>query len=294
MNNQNSKEDNPSPINFSPTGGKLPPVEKKDMVNHPPHYKGENGIECIDAMEAAFGKEEVSIFCKCNAFKYLFRNRIKQQGESIQKAAWYIDKYKQLVEEELWITCVENDAYEVSSKGNVRLKGSDTNRTPVFVKNGYATILTTNMGKPILYYVHRLVANAFIPNPDNLPQVNHKDHNRANNKVDNLEWCSAKYNTQDAKGSTVYAYDEDKNLIAKFNSLRDAEDYFNIAHSSIKRYWIDTNKMCGNVFFYSHSLIDDTQNKVDMDMQKEIQDLEKAIWYIKDRINQLKGGTSCT
>ena len=88
----------------------------------------------------------------------------------------------------------------------------------------------------------------------------------------------------------VYAYDEDKNLIAKFNSLRDAEDYFNIAHNSIKRYWIDTNKMCGNVFFYSHSLIDDIQNRVDMDRQKEIQDLEKAIWYIKDKIEMIKKG----
>lgn len=42
MNNQNSEKENPTPINFSPTGGKLPLIEKKDMVNHPPHYKGES------------------------------------------------------------------------------------------------------------------------------------------------------------------------------------------------------------------------------------------------------------
>ena len=49
-----------------------PKSNKVDNVNHPSHYKGENGIECIDAMEAAFGKEAVANFCQCNAFKYLF------------------------------------------------------------------------------------------------------------------------------------------------------------------------------------------------------------------------------
>ena len=54
--------------------------------------------------------------------------------------------------------------------------------------------MLTKNGKQKRYKIHRLVAEAFIPNPNNYPQVNHKDCNPLNNKVDNLEWCNAKYN----------------------------------------------------------------------------------------------------
>ena len=65
---------------------------------------------------------------------------------------------------------------------------------PVKHPQGYLLVHLSKNGKSKMFKIHRLVAQTFLPNPDNLPQVNHKDENKANNRVDNLEWCDGKYN----------------------------------------------------------------------------------------------------
>lgn len=69
---------------------------KKEMVNSPAHYN--NGdMECIDAMIGAYGTKEVKIFCKINAFKYLWRLGHKDEEEQeIGKIKWYLNKYVEL------------------------------------------------------------------------------------------------------------------------------------------------------------------------------------------------------
>lgn len=59
---------------------------------------------------------------------------------------------------------------------------------------GYLQVGLRKNGERKWYLVHRLVADAYIPNPENLPMINHKDENKANNCLQNLEWCDAKYN----------------------------------------------------------------------------------------------------
>ena len=64
---------------------------KPDPVNRPAHYTS-GGIECIDAMQAAFGVEAVKDFCLCNSFKYLWRHRNKNGVEDLKKARWYLNR----------------------------------------------------------------------------------------------------------------------------------------------------------------------------------------------------------
>lgn len=72
--------------------------------------------------------------------------------------------------------------------------------SPTITHNGYYLVRLYKNKKYKAYTIHRLVAEAFIPNPLNLPQVNHKDENKVNNCVDNLEWCDRDYNVNYGTG----------------------------------------------------------------------------------------------
>lgn len=63
-----------------------------DNVNHPKHYADTCSMECIESMIIAFGKESVISFCKCNAYKYLWRYKNKNGSEDLKKAGWYVIK----------------------------------------------------------------------------------------------------------------------------------------------------------------------------------------------------------
>ena len=67
------------------------PTAEPDMVNHPPHYQSDNGIECIDAIRAALGREGFIAYCRGNAIKYLWRDKVNNV-EDRNKAAWYINR----------------------------------------------------------------------------------------------------------------------------------------------------------------------------------------------------------
>ena len=111
--------------------------------------------------------------------------------------------------------------YQVSNKGNVRslhwYGGDKVRQLKPINRNDYyvVTLCKDGVQKPTL--IHRIVAMAFIPNPDGLPIINHKDENGHNNCVENLEWCDKSYNQ-------IYSMDlhDDRRMLFA-NNFRDKE-----------------------------------------------------------------------
>ena len=100
---------------------------------------------------------------------------------------------------EIWKNVIGyENLYKISNYGNiysvVKQKSKSTRKKP----NGYIIVDLCKNGIVHTKHIHRLVAEAFIPNPNGLPQVNHIDGNKQNNCVDNLEWCTCKENMQHA------------------------------------------------------------------------------------------------
>ena len=107
---------------------------------------------------------------------------------------------------------------------------------PKIEKDGYFRISLIKDGMKKYYRLNRLVAQAFIPNPNELPIVNHKDEDKLNNNVNNLEWCTQKYNVNYGDGINkrknkmsikIIQYDLEDNYIKTWNSINDAVRHYN-------------------------------------------------------------------
>lgn len=108
---------------------------------------------------------------------------------------------------------------------------------------GYEYVVLAKDGKNKTYLVHRIIAETFIPNPNNKECVNHIDENKSNNNITNLEWCDYTYNNTyknihlrrktDNVVRKIIQYDLDMNEIKRWNNITDAANYFNAKTSNI-------------------------------------------------------------
>lgn len=130
---------------------------------------------------------------------------------------------------EIWKdVCGYEGKYVVSNLGDV--KSCKTNKTLIpEIRTGYLSVDLCVNGQRKKRRIHRLVAQAFIPNPENLPQVNHKDQNSMNNNVENLEWCNNTYNSQYPNDLSVYCFDLDE----YFKSATEAAVHTGVCRTSI-------------------------------------------------------------
>ena len=129
------------------------------------------------------------------------------------------------------------DRWVKSRNGSVRFcKGRILK--PVTNDRGYLCVELWKNNKRKSCKVHRLVAEAFIPNPYNLPMINHRDEDKTNNRVENLEWCDAKYNSNygtrnERLSKSVLQYDLEGNFIKEWKSTaecgRNGYNYGNVA-----------------------------------------------------------------
>ena len=123
--------------------------------------------------------------------------------------------------------------YQVSDKGRVK---SVKFGKEIFLKQGscrgYLRVGLSKNGEIKRYTVHRLVAQAFIPNPNNLPEVNHKDEIKTNNNIENLEWCDHKYNinfgnrtqrSAEKQSKPVLQYTKDGKFVNELKSVMDVQ-----------------------------------------------------------------------
>lgn len=134
---------------------------------------------------------------------------------------------------ETWKRIENHPNYMVSDLGNVVNTKTGLKRKPVKIKNGYMTIMFSDGGKNVLEYLHRIVAEAFLPNPNEFPQVNHIDKNRDNNMADNLEWCTPEYNVKYSLGRKIAQYTKSGELVKTWDGVRSAERGLSAKHGSI-------------------------------------------------------------
>ena len=175
------------------------------------------------------------------------------------------------IESEIWRAHPEYVGVEVSTFGRVRTldKVVSSEKYTRFQKgrvlkpidngHGYMKVSILVDGKWTTKTVHRLVAQTFIKNTDNLPQINHKDCDRTNNKVKNLEWCTASYNQQyrekfgisneKSKGVPVFAINLDTLEVSRFSSQHEAGRIIGVSQGHINEVIKGSRNQAGGFWF---------------------------------------------
>ena len=111
--------------------------------------------------------------------------------------------------------------YGITSCGKVWSYRRQKFLKPFYDKNGYLRVQLCKNGKCKKYKLHRLVADAYIPNPDNLPEVDHIDNDKTHNYINNLQWLSHKDNSRKSNNKPILQFDLNGNFIREWECAYD-------------------------------------------------------------------------
>lgn len=145
---------------------------------------------------------------------------------------------------EIWKPCPDfEEKYLISNYGRIKSIGNyNTCKTNGLLnlykkkgRNGYIQVRLFDNNRVKTVEVHSLVAKAFVPNPYNLPMVNHKDEDKANNYYENLEWCDNKYNIRYSRAKAIDVYTKDGVFVETINVLSDVAAKYNMPTRNVSR-----------------------------------------------------------
>ena len=288
--------------------------KNKSQVNHKNGIRNDNRIEnlewitpqdnTIHSYKELRGKLENRIDLSLNKKYFPEQNFVDLQGEFWENILGF------------------ERLYMISNFGRVKsLKRKYTDSIGITknVREKYLTIFINSSGYPSCFLtknkktkgfsIHRLVAQAFIPNPENKPQVNHINGIRTDYTIENLEWCTARENVVHSYkvlgkihnmtgifnrgGKKVAQYDLDGNLMQVFKSTMDAQRILNIPNSRISFCCNHESNSLGNKKtivrgFMFRYFIDEPLKKIDKYQGIKKIKVEKRIRYKKEKINKIK------
>lgn len=158
-----------------------------------------------------------------------------------------------------WRIIEEFPNYQINENGDIKSFRNNKVITNKLNHGGYHYVGLWYEGKLHSRLVHRLVAQTFIPNPDNKPQVNHVDSNKINNHVSNLEWCTQKENMKhrtehEVNTKRVRQYDLEGNFIEEFKSLTIAASFIGSSKGTLSNACLGRKKTCkGYIWRFSEN-----------------------------------------
>lgn len=164
---------------------------------------------------------------------------LEHRGYQVSLTYKYERSEKQNLPNEEWRNIKRFPGYMISNYG--RVVGKKGHLLKIRKDSwGYCVVGVSHSNSTHTLLVHRAVAEAFIPNPNDLPQINHIDEEKSNNHVDNLEWCTASYNSSygsrnDTNSLPVLQYSLEGEIIAEFPSIKQASEATGLSESTIMR-----------------------------------------------------------